>query len=374
MPKASSISGNIHESVMNRHTSPLLLFVAVGLSILWGSNAQSQQKPESSKAQVHVVITDEAVREDKELPPLQLEDVKVKQDKNSLKVTQLIPAKGENAALQLMILIDDTLNPSVGNSLTDIKEFINAQPPSTIIAVGYMANAGVNVVQNFTADHNLAAKAVRLPRGSISTMDSPYLSLISLVKGWPQQNVRREVLMVSDGIDRLRGEKPELSRLAADYGAVYHRPEFSRGYSAAGYRGAYQTAPSLSYQSMPTISIDAPSASEISQRYNVLVYSLYATGVGHAARSGWDQELGLGGLSQIADETGGECFSLGTSQLVNFKPYLDTFQKMLSNQYYVVFQAMPKKKAGFQRVRIETELSNSELESPDNVWVPTAAK
>jgi hypothetical protein len=356
---------------MKRHTFRLLLFV-VGFPILWLLNAQSQQKPASSTVQVHVVITNEAVREDKELPPLQLEDVKVKQGKNSLKVTQLIPAKGENAALQLMILIDDTLNQSVGNSLTDIKEFINAQPPSTVIAVGYMANAGVNVVQNFTADHDLAVKAVRLPRSSISTMDSPYLSLISLVKGWPQQNVRREVLMVSDGIDRLRGEKPELSSLAPDYGVVYHRPEFNRGYSAANYRSAYQT--SLSYQSMPTISIDAPSASEISQRYNVLVYSLYATGVGHAARSGWDQELGLGGLSQIADETGGECFSLGTSQLVSFKPYLETFQKMLSNQYYIVFQAVPKKKAGFQRVKMETELSNSELESPDNVWVPAEAK
>jgi hypothetical protein len=113
------------------------------------------------------------------------------------------------------------------------------------------------------------------------------------------------------------GEKPELSRLAPDYGGVYHRPEFNRGYSAAGYRSAYQTEANLSYQSMPTISIDAPSASEISQRYNVLVYSLFATGVGHAARSGWDQE---------------------------------------------------------QRVKIQTELSNSELESPDNVWVPAAAK
>jgi hypothetical protein len=70
-----------------------------------------------------------------------------------------------------------------------------------------MSNAGINVVQNFTADHDLAAKAVRLPRGSLSTMDSPYLSVISLVKGWQQQKVRRVVLMVTDGIDRLRGVK-----------------------------------------------------------------------------------------------------------------------------------------------------------------------
>ena len=83
---------------------------------------------------------------------------------------------------------------------------------------------------------------------------------------------------------------------------------------------------------------------------------------------------GRGGLSQIADETGGECFSLGTSQLVSFKPYLDKLQKFLSNQYYVVFDAVPKKKAGFQRVNIQTELSNSEIEAPDNVWVPTASE
>jgi hypothetical protein len=289
-------------------------------------------------------------------------------------MTQLIPATGKNAALQLMILIDDTLKPSVGNNLTELKEFITAQPLSTVIAFGYMANAAVNVAQNFTPDHDLVVKALRLPRGSVSTMDSPYLSLISLVKGWPQQNVRREVLIVSDGIDRFRGEKPELSSLGPDFGDVYHRPNYNRGFSGAGYRAAYETSASPAYQSMPSISIDAPSASEISQRYNVLIYSLYATGVGHAGRSSWDQQLGLGGLSQIADETGGECFSLGTSQLVSFKPYLETFQKMLANQYYVVFEAASKKKDGFQRVKIETELANSEIEAPDNVWVPAAAK
>jgi hypothetical protein len=121
-------------------------------------------------------------------------------------------------------------------------------------------------------------------------MDSPYLSLISLVKGWPQQNVRREVLMLTDGIDRLRGEKPAPSRLGPDYGPVYH--------------------------SMPTMSVDATSASEISQRYNVIVYSLYAVGVGRAGRSSWDLQLGLGvcapaqGLCGHAPapcgETGGE--------------------------------------------------------------------
>jgi hypothetical protein len=326
------------------------LWAVLGSMCFLALNGQilaAQEKAAPSTAQVHVVITDLAVRSDNELPRLRPDEVKVKQGKTFLQVTQLIPAQGDNAALQLMILIDDTLDPVIGGNLNDVKEFIKAQPPSTVIGVGYMSNAGVNIVQNFTADHDLAVKAVRLPRGAFSTMDSPYLSLISLVKGWPEQKVRREVLMVSDGIDHLRGEKPASSRLGPNYGTVYH--------------------------SMPTISVDATSASEISQRYNVIVHSLYAVGVGRAGRSSWDLQLGLGGLSKIADETGGECYSLGTSNPVSFKPYMERFQRTLDNQYYLVFLATPKKSAGLQRVNILTELPNSEIAAPNNVWV-TAAK
>ena len=323
----------------------LLLVCALALLGFGAHTADAQQKS-TATVQVHLVITDAALRDDAELPRLQKEDVKVKQGKNLLPVSQLIPAEGENAALQLAILVDDTLNTQVGNNLNDLKEFIKAQPASTLIAVGYMSNAGVNMAQNFTADHDLAVKAVRLPRGNFSTMDSPYLSLISLVKGWPQQSVRREVLMVTDGIDRLRGESPQSSRLGPNFGPVYH--------------------------SMPTISVDATSASEISQRYNVLVHSIYAAGVGRAGRSSWDLQVGLTGLTKIAEETGGECFSLGTSQLVSFQPYLERLGKMLSNQYYVVFQATPGKKAGLQRIKVQTELSNSEILAPDNVWVAPA--
>jgi hypothetical protein len=339
---------------MKNYKSVLVSLSTLCLLMFAAQTMYSQDTSAPGSVQVHLVVTNEAASGDN-VPTLQQGDVKVKQGKNFLKVNQLIPAQGENAALQLFILVDDTLDSRVGNNLNDVRDFINAQPASTVIAVGYMSNAAVNVVQNFTADHALAVKALRLPRGGFSTMDSPYLSLISLVKGWPQQNVRREVLMVSDGIDRLRGEEPASSplnansragqnpRLGPDFGPVYH--------------------------SMPTMSPDVNSASEISQRYNVLVYSLYAVGVGRAARSSWDLQIGLSGLTKLADETGGDCFSLGTSSLVSFKPYLDRLQKMFDNQYYVVFQATPKGKGGLQRVNVTTEVSNSEIAAPDNVWV-----
>ena len=164
-----------------------------------------------------------------------------------------------------------------------------------------------------------------------------------------EQKVRREVVMISDGVDRLRGERPEPTRLGPNFGMTYH--------------------------SMPTISADADSASEISQRYNVVVFPIYSPGVGRSGRSSWDLQIGLSGLTKVADETGGEVFSLSTSNAVSFKPYLDRLQKLLNNQYYVVFNAVQDKKDKLVRIKIErVEGKNSEIFAPDNVWVPGAGK
>jgi hypothetical protein len=306
----------------------------------------------SSTVQVHMVITDESVRGDGEVPILRPENVQIKQGKTPIKVDHLIPARGENAALQFFILIDDTCDSSIGNSLNDIRDFVNAQPATTVVGVGYMSNTTIQIVQNFTADHAAAAKAIRLPRGSLSSMDSPYLSLISLIKGWPEQKVRREVLMVSDGIDRLRGQ---------GMSDIQYLPTPGRDYRAR---------PSSMTGGMSTLSADADSASTAAQRYGVIVHGIYATGVGRAGRNSWEVQLGQGGVAKISEESGGEYFSLGGQNLVSFTPYLDRIQKVLNNQYYLVFQATPKKKSGLQRVGISTSLEDVEIAAADNVWVP----
>jgi hypothetical protein len=213
-----------------------------------------------------------------------------------------------------------------------------------------MSNATIQITQNFTADHALAAKALRLPRGNLSAMDSPYLSLISLVKGWPQQKVRREILMITDGIDRLRGDRSPSSQIPA--------------------RTPAGAVPTRGINTMPTISPDADTASTNSQRYGVIVHSIYATGAGRLGRNAWEAQLGQSGVAKIADETGGEYYALGTQTAVSFKPYLERLQKIFDNQYYLVFQAVPQKKDGLQRVKISTEAANVEIAAADNVWVP----
>ena len=317
----------------------------------------SQGKTPPTTVQVHMVITDQAFNDTSEVPVLRQDNVQVQVGKDQVKVEHLIPAQGDSAALQLFVLIDDTCETAaLGNNLNDLRDFVNAQPASTVVGIGYMSNATIQVVQNFTADHDLAAKALRLPRGTSSAMDSPYLSLISLVKGWPQQKLRREVLMVTDGIDRLRGDT------TGEMGPSSSFPSAARG-------GRMLGSPATT---MPTISSDADTASIAAQRYGVIVHSIYATGVGRLGRNAWEAQLGQGGVAKITDETGGEYFALGTQNAVSFKPYLDRLQKIFNNQYFLVFQVAPRNKAGLQRVRISTSVANADIAAANNVWVPTA--
>lgn len=316
----------------------------------------SQGKALASTVQAHLVVTDQALNNGTEVPVLRQDNVKLKVGKEDVKIEHVIPAQAESAALQLFFLIDDTCDSTaVGGNLNDIRDFIVAQPASTLVGVGYLSNATVQIAQNFTADHALAAKALRLPRGTSSAMDSPYLSLVSLVKGWPQQKMRREVLIISDGIDRLRGDT------TGDLGP-------SDPFGSTGSRRGRTIGPSAP-STMPTMSSDADTASNASQRYGVIVHSIYATGIGRLSRNAWEAQLGQSGIAKIADETGGEYFALGTQNAVSFKPYLERLQKILENQYFLVFQVTPRSKGGLQRVRVSTETANADIAAANNVWV-----
>jgi hypothetical protein len=343
---------------MNRFKAVVAVAAVGCLVTLSVRMVYSQGKTAPSTVQVHLVITDQAFNDTSEVPVLRQDNVQVRVGKDAVKVEHLIPAQGDSAALQLFVLIDDTCDTAaLGNNLNDLRDFINAQPPTTLVGVAYLSNATIQVAQNLTTDHALAAKALRLPRGNSSAMDSPYLSLISLVKSWPQQKVRRQVLMISDGMDRLRGEN------TGSTDAFSPSPRAARGGRPPA------AAPRTT---MPTISSDADTASNAAQRYGVIVHSIYSPGIGRLGRNAWEAQLGQGGVAKIADETGGEYFALGTQTPVSFKPYLDRLQKMFNNQYFLVFHVAPRKNGGLQRVRISTEIANVDIASANNVWVPAA--
>jgi hypothetical protein len=272
-----------------------------------------------------MVVTVEP-RHGSNVPVINREDVMVYQGRDRAKVTDWLALQGEHAGLQLFILIDDSANTSLGSQLEDIRQFINAQPATTAIGVAYMRNGIADVLQNPTNDHAQAAKALRLPFGDPGASASPYFSVTDLIKRWPETPVRREILMVSDGIDRFWGSGP----------------------------------------SDPYVD----STIEDAQRAGVIIFSIYMPGGGHFGHSFWRINWGQNYLSQISDETGGESYYLGFGAPVSFAPYLDDLTHRLTRQYLLTFLAKPEKKAGFQQVKLRTEVPNAELVAADRVYVP----
>jgi hypothetical protein len=289
---------------------------------------------EPTKTTVPVTMTVTAnVANNKRMPEISQQDVVVTQGKERLKVRGWVPAQGEYAGLDLFILIDDASDPSLGIHLDDLKTFINGQPSTTLVGLGYMRNATVQIVQDLTADHAAAAKALRLPLGSRGAYASPYLSVIDLMKRWPSTDRRREILMVTDGIDRARRTLP-----------------------GRGLR----------------INSDVDSASDVAMRTGTIIHTIYAPGVGHFRRNYWEATSGQMGIAKLSDVSGGESFFLGLETPVSFTPYLDQLQKILDNQYLLTVSAQPGRKTQLHNVTIDTEVAGVELDSADAVWVPAA--
>ena len=289
---------------------------------------------ETSTATVPVRMTVTAgVASNKRMPEISQQDIKVKQGAQHLKVQEFVPAQGGRAGLDLFILLDDSSTPNLGMYLNELKSFIKTQPSTTSIGVGYMRNATVQIVQNFTADHTAAANALRLPMGNSGAYASPYLSVIDLMKRWPASENRREVLMVTDGIGRARRVMPR--------------------------RGLY-------------INPDVDSASDVAMRTGTIIHTIYAPGIGGRYRNYWAATSGQFGIAKLSDVTGGAAFFMGLQRPVSFAPYLDQLQKILNNQYLLSFSAEPGKKGQLRNVTIDTEVAGVELASADAVWVPVA--
>ena len=63
---------------------------------------------------------------------------------------------------------------------------------------------------------------------------------------------------------------------------------------------------------------------------------------------------------------------LGFGPPVSFAPYLAELSEHLAHQYVVTFLVKPGNKAGFQSVRLTTEVPNAEIVGTAKVYVPAA--
>jgi len=273
-----------------------------------------------------VTMTVTAVgKKDTAPPEVKKDDVQLYQGKERLQIADW--KRGET--LYLAVLIDDSLDSNIASQWNDLKAFIAAQPSTTYVAVAYGRNGAAMLAQDFTNDHALAAKALRIPIGGSGAFSSPYLELQDLMKRWPSTGDRRSILLISSGIDYFRG----------NFG---------------------------------TLNPDLDTTIEHAQKQNINIWTIYAPDAGHFGRGFFRVNNAQSNLSQLSDETGAESYYLGHGEPVTLKPYFDEIGLHLNNQYLLTFESTGGKKGRFERVRVVSELAKLEFITPSEVFLPAA--
>src|SRR2546428_6578796 len=211
----------------------------------------------------------------------------------------------------------------------DLKPFFASQPKATYISVAYTRNGTAMLAQDFTNDHELAAKALRLPLGGGGAFSSPYLALLDLMKRWPSSADRRSILLISSGIDYFRG------------GFDFKSPDLDSTISRA-------------------------------QKQNINVWTIYAPDAGHRGRGFFLISRAQSNRSQLSDETGAESYFLGSWAPVTLKPYFDEISTHLSNQNLLTFKANGGARGRFDRARVATELPYVEFLAASQAFLPAA--
>jgi hypothetical protein len=306
---------------MSTTSSSIALTFALAFASLVPAASIAQQSAVAGTATITVTATSK-----KGAPPtVNQPDVQLTQGKERKQIARW--AKAEK--LSLAILIDESLDSEVASQWGDVKQFIESLPPTTLVAVGYASNGTVRVAQDFTADHALAAKALRIPLGSPAAYSSPYLSVIDWMKRWPSTGDPRSLLLISSGIDYFRGS----------FGPIYP---------------------------------DVDTAVSIAEKGNINLWSIYSPDSGHRSRSFFLVNTAQNNLSKLSVESGGESYYLGTSAPVSFKPYLDEIQLHLDNQYLLSFAGDGGPKGKFVSIRMRTEVPQVEFMHANAAWLPQA--
>ena len=259
------------------------------------------------------------------LPAVRRDDVQLFQGKERRQVANW--KRGET--LFLAILIDDSLDSGFAGQFSDLKAFIMAQPKTTFIAVVYARNGTAMLAQDFTTDHTLAAKALRIPIGG-GAFSSPYLALQDLTKRWPSTGERRSILLFSSGIDYFRGGSQVLNP-------------------------------------------DLDTTIELAQKQNINIWTIYAPDAGRRGHRFFRASNAQSNLAKLSEDTGAESYSLGFGAPVTIKPYLDEIRDHLNNQYLLTFAGSGGKKGRFERVRVATELPKVKFLTPSEVFLPKSA-
>ena len=257
--------------------------------------------------------------------------VHVQVDARDASITRWQSTKGTSAPVEVVLMIDNGARASLGRELGDIRHFLETLPPNVKATVAYMEYGRAALAGPLTDDHQKLVAMLHLPVGAPGMDASPYFCLSDLAKHWPSQDqsARREVIMITDGID---------------YYEPHYDPEDP--YLQAGIRDAV--------------------------RADVVVYSIYWKDSGLLGRSGYAANAGQSLLSEVTAETGGSSYWIGYGNPVSLTPYFDDFKERVNNQYELGFLAPLRGKSEVESLKVKIEAHDVKVTSPQKTWVSPA--
>jgi hypothetical protein len=280
---------------------------------------------------VRITVTAVAKEKGQEAPRLTKEDVLIYQNHDRRPVLEAVRQSGDNNKLDLYILVDEFISSDVTLNYRDIGNFVHELPSTARVGVLFALNGTVTVAQDLTDNREAAMKALRIPFGRLGAGGGVFLSLADLAKRLPPVPDRRyAILFLSSGIDVFRGVS----------------------------------------ETYPGINPDLDVALEHLNRSGITVFPIYVSPAGHFFQSLFLVSNGQSCLSRIADETGGEAYFQGFQTPISMKPFLEEMLRHLNDQYLVTFAAKPRKKSGYDTLRVTTELSGVEVTGPARVYLP----
>lgn len=256
------------------------------------------------------------------------QDISLKINGKEANITRLKTLRDPGDRLEVIVMLDSGARTSIGTQLSDIADFIKSLPPNAKAGVAYMDLGVAKMAGPLTTDHAAAAKGLHLPIGISGEDASPYFCLSDLAKHWPSNDTgaRREVVMISDGID-------------------YYEPHFD---------------PEDPYMEASITD---------SVRAGVVVYSIFWENKGFMDRTMYGNDSGQNLLMEVTQATGGNSYWEGLGNPVSFQPYFKDLLRRFQNQYELTFTAPLKNKPQVADMKLTSKGVPGKVVSPQQVYV-----
>jgi hypothetical protein len=300
------------------------VFAAATLSLGLPAFAQSENQGGQGQAVVTVLPGKNAPA-----PTIAQQQLNVKVNGKESTVTRWRQF-GPNAPVEMVLLIDGAARTSLGTQMQEIEKFVQSLPANTSATIAYMQNGEAVLSGPLTTDRTETLRGLHLTGGISGISASPYFCLSSLAQHWPSSNrqARREVVMVTDGVDY--------------------------------YDGALRFDPEDPY---------VQTAIQDAARAQLIVYSIYWRNTGRLDRTMAATNAGQNLLAQVTEATGGNSYWEGFGDPVSFQPYFEDIERRLNNQYELGFMTPSNSKPEVESFRLKVSAPGAKVDAPEQVLV-----